>query len=77
MPGSKSDAAEGQKGRRAEGQKNYYRDFDVVEIQETFYQPGRIEKYEKRRYDAPAGFEFAVKAWQLITHEASSPRIKS
>jgi uncharacterized protein YecE (DUF72 family) len=62
---------------RAEGQKNYYRDFDVVEIQETFYQPGRIEKYEKRRHDAPAGFEFAVKAWQLITHEASSPRIKS
>ena len=57
----------------AESQENYYRDFDVVEVQETFYQPGRIEKYEKWRHDAPAGFEFTVKAWQLITHEASSP----
>ena len=57
----------------AEGQKNYYQDFDAVEVQETFYQPGRIEKYEKWRNAAPPDFEFMVKAWQLITHEASSP----
>ncbi len=57
----------------AEAQKNYYRDFGVVEVQEAFYQPGRVEKYEKWRNAAPAGFEFSVKAWQLITHEASSP----
>lgn len=56
----------------AEGQKNYYRDFPVVEVQETFYQPGRLEKYEKWRNAAPPEFEFTVKAWQLITHEASS-----
>ncbi len=57
----------------AEAHKNYHRDFDIVEVQETFYCPGRIEKYEKWRNAAPAGFEFAVKAWQLITHEPSSP----
>lgn len=57
----------------AEGQKNYYRDFDVVEVQETFYQPGRIEKYEKWRNAAPPPFAFTVKAWQLITHDPSSP----
>jgi uncharacterized protein YecE (DUF72 family) len=57
----------------SEAQKDYYRDFDMVEVQETFYQPGRIEKYEKWRNAAPAGFEFSIKAWQLITHEPSSP----
>jgi uncharacterized protein YecE (DUF72 family) len=57
----------------AESQNNYCRDFGVVEVQETFYQPGRIEKYEKWRKAATEGFEFAVKAWQLITHEPSSP----
>lgn len=57
----------------AESQNNYFRDFGVVEVQETFYQPERIEKYEKWRKAAPTGFEFAVKAWQLITHEPSSP----
>lgn len=57
----------------SEAQKGYYRDFDVLEVQETFYRPGRIEKYEKWRTAAPAGFEFSIKAWQLITHEPSSP----
>ncbi|MGE5173395.1 MAG: DUF72 domain-containing protein [Betaproteobacteria bacterium] len=57
----------------SESQNNYYRDFGVVEVQDTFYRPGRIEKYEKWRKAAPTGFKFAVKAWQLITHEPSSP----
>jgi uncharacterized protein YecE (DUF72 family) len=57
----------------SEGQQRYHRDFDVVEVQETFYQPGRIEKYEKWRAAAPEAFEFVVKAWQLVTHEPSSP----
>lgn len=51
----------------------YFQDFGVLEVQETFYQPGRRAKYEKWRAEAPGGFEFVVKAWQLITHEASSP----
>ncbi len=57
----------------AEAQAKYFADFDILEVQETFYQPGRIEKYEKWRSTAPPRFEFAVKAWQLITHEPSSP----
>ncbi len=57
----------------AEGQETYYQEFDVVEVQETFYQPGRIGKYEIWRRAAPLEFEFTVKAWQLITHEPTSP----
>lgn len=57
----------------SESQAAYFRDFVVIEVQETFYQPAGIGKYENWRRAAPAGFEFTVKAWQLITHEPSSP----
>jgi len=57
----------------AESQPKYFQDFKVLEIQDTFYQPGRIKKYEKWRARAPYGFDFLVKAWQLITHEPRSP----
>jgi len=56
-----------------EAQRSYYRDFGITEVQETFYQPGRLEKYQRWRNAAPREFEFAVKAWQLITHEPTSP----
>jgi uncharacterized protein YecE (DUF72 family) len=48
----------------------------TVEIQQTFYQPPQIKTLEKWRTEVPADFEFAVKAWQLITHEAKSPTYK-
>ncbi len=57
----------------SESQANYFRDFRIIEVQETFYQPGGIGKYEQWRAAAPRDFEFTVKAWQLITHEPSSP----
>src|SRR5439155_22653119 len=44
-----------------------------VEIQLTFNQPQLIETLEKWRAAAPDDFEITLKAWQLITHEASSP----
>jgi len=47
-----------------------------VEIQHTFYQPPQIRTLERWREQMPADFEFAVKAWQLITHEAKSPTYK-
>lgn len=47
-----------------------------VEIQHTFYQPPQIKTLEKWRTEVPEDFEFAVKAWQLITHEAKSPTYK-
>jgi len=51
----------------------YYEMFDVVEVQQTFYEPPRVETVRRWREEAPAGFEFSLKAWQLITHEARSP----
>ena len=45
----------------------------VVEIQHTFYDPPQIETLEKWRSDVPEEFEFTLKAWQMITHESSSP----
>jgi uncharacterized protein YecE (DUF72 family) len=51
----------------------YHRNFDVVEIQQTFYQPPEEKTVLKWREQAPSGFEFTLKAWQLITHELSSP----
>ncbi len=59
----------------------YYQRFPVVEIQQTFYNLPRIQTVERwrrealvrRSRDGLADFEFTMKAWQLITHEPSSP----
>ena len=50
----------------------YWERFPVVEVQKTFYRPPRLQTAERWRREAPAG-EFTLKAWQLITHEPSSP----
>jgi uncharacterized protein YecE (DUF72 family) len=55
------------------GKQKYYEKFKVVEVQQTFYQPPKLETARKWRLSAPEGFEFTVKAWQLITHDSSSP----
>ena len=47
--------------------------FRVVEVQQTFYQPPTARTLEKWRAQVPPEFEFTLKAWQLITHDASSP----
>lgn len=51
----------------------YWARFRVVEVQKTFYQPPKPETLARWRAEAPEGFEFTVKAWQPITHAASSP----
>jgi len=51
----------------------YYARFSLVEVQETFYRPPRLETVLQWRQQAPADFEFTLKAWQLITHEPRSP----
>lgn len=48
----------------------------TVEIQHTFYQPPMVKTLERWRLEAPSDFEFTLKAWQLITHECSSPTFK-
>lgn len=51
----------------------YYQAFSVVEVQQTFYQLPLTSTAERWREEAPSDFEFTMKAWQLITHEPSSP----
>ena len=52
----------------------YPRQFPVVEVQQTFYQPPAEGVMRRWRRAMPAdGFEFTIKAWQLVTHAAGSP----
>ena len=55
------------------GRENYFSQFKVVEVQQTFYKPPLPETALRWREEAPGGFEFCLKAWQLITHPPSSP----
>jgi uncharacterized protein YecE (DUF72 family) len=57
----------------AEMQDKYFAEFPAIEIQQTFYQPPGVETARRWREKAPVNFEFALKAWQLITHPATSP----
>ena len=54
----------------------YFERYSLVEIQHTFYQPPTLDTLKRWRSEAPADFEFTLKAWQLITHEAKSPTYK-
>jgi uncharacterized protein YecE (DUF72 family) len=55
------------------GKEAYAQAFSCVEIQHTFYQPPQTKTLERWRRQMPADFEFTLKAWQLITHDARSP----
>lgn len=71
----KSKAHIGTSGFRV-SKAEYTRLLSCVEIQQTFYQPPQITTLERWRQEVPAEFEFTLKAWQLITHEAKSPTYK-
>ena len=55
------------------GKDAYFRTFQTIELQETFYRLPKVETVERWRSEAPEGFEFVVKAWQALTHPAGSP----
>lgn len=57
----------------AEAQAQLFREFDLLEVQQTFYQPPRVPTVQRWRERAPKGFIFTIKAWQLLTHEPTSP----
>ncbi len=57
----------------AAARSKYFVEFDTVEIQQTFYDLPLLSTAEKWRGEAPQGFEYTIKAWQLITHEPASP----
>ncbi len=56
-------------GRQAE----YFQKYDAIELQQTFYKPPQPSTAERWREQAPEDFTFTMKAWQVITHPASSP----
>lgn len=51
----------------------YFAAFRLVEVQHTFYEPPGLATLARWRAEAPPGFEFTLKAWQLVTHEPTSP----
>ncbi|HEY82241.1 MAG TPA: DUF72 domain-containing protein [Dehalococcoidia bacterium] len=55
------------------GREKYFRQFKLVEVQQTFYKMPKLGTALRWREEAPADFEFTLKAWQLITHPSSSP----
>ncbi len=55
------------------GFSKYIKEFEVVEVQRTFYDLPRKNTVEKWRESAPEDFEFTLKCWQVITHPCSSP----
>ncbi len=55
------------------GWQKYVKEFNLVEVQKTFYQPPRDRAITHWRQKVPDNFEFTIKAWQVITHPSSSP----
>lgn len=53
--------------------ETYFRHFPAVEIQQTFYRLPLPETARRWRAEVPEGFQFTLKAWQVITHPPQSP----
>lgn len=56
--------------------ERYYKKFSVVEVQSTFYDFVEERTLQKWRQEALDDFEFVIKAFQFITHPATSPTYK-
>ena len=54
------------------GAAAYHKQFPVVEVQQTFYDPPADTILQRWRAQAPPEFEFTMKAWQVITHFGTS-----
>lgn len=52
--------------------REYFERFPVVEVQQTFYEPPSPQTLLRWKESAPPGFEFTLKAWQLVTHSGTS-----
>ncbi|MBI4329798.1 MAG: DUF72 domain-containing protein [Chloroflexi bacterium] len=53
--------------------RKYFDRFRLVEVQQTFYRIPKLETALRWRQQAPPGFEFTLKASQIITHLPVSP----
>src|ERR1044071_9417044 len=49
-------------------QSELFRQFNLLEVQQTFYWPPQLKTVERWRRTAPEDFEFTLKAFQAITH---------
>jgi uncharacterized protein YecE (DUF72 family) len=58
------------------GAAAYYETFPVLEVQQTFYDPPPAATIRRWREQSPPGFEFTMKAWQVITHRGTSRTYK-
>jgi uncharacterized protein YecE (DUF72 family) len=54
------------------GAAAYFETFDTLEVQQTFYEPPSRDTMARWREQAPEGFVFTIKAWQVITHRSTS-----
>ena len=54
------------------GAAEYFETFDTLEVQQTFYEPPSKLTMSRWRDQAPPDFVFTIKAWQIITHRATS-----
>jgi uncharacterized protein YecE (DUF72 family) len=55
------------------GRQKYYASFNVVELQNTFYDMPDEGRLRSLRGEAPEGFRFTMKAWQAVTHPPGGP----
>lgn len=53
--------------------KRYYKTYNTVELQNTFYDLPDREYALRLRQEAPKDFIYNMKAWQVITHPPTSP----
>lgn len=60
----------------AEAMAKYFKNFKVVEVQQTFYKILRGERLKKWRSQAPSDFLFSLKVFQGVTHTSKSPTWK-
>ncbi|MFB6119776.1 MAG: DUF72 domain-containing protein [Halobacteriaceae archaeon] len=67
------DPVEGWKDEYESKLQAYTDAFPTGELNRTFYELPMIETAERWRAEAVSGFTFTLKAWQAMTHPASSP----
>ncbi len=53
--------------------QKYFKTFETIELQITFYSLPRLETVQKWTSEAPANFIWTMKAWQGITHPGHMP----
>lgn len=53
--------------------KRYFKEFQLIELQSSFYRLPKLETAVKWREESPRNFRFSMKAFQAITHPPGSP----